>query len=55
MNIWTITHVNGLVSPVHEEKDSMVKGTMVELFPTKREHCGNMWFLLAFTVSYLNS
>jgi hypothetical protein len=46
-----------VVSPVHEEKDSMVKSTMVkeELFPSKREHCGNMWFLLTFTVSYLNS
>ena len=34
------------------KKDSMVKCTMVELFPTKREHCGNKWFLLVYGILF---
>lgn len=30
----------------------MVKSTMVELFPTKREHCGNKWFLLVYGILF---
>jgi hypothetical protein len=39
MNIWTITHVNGLVSPVHEEGQHGQEHHGQELHPSKQEHC----------------